>query len=66
MSFFFILLKFVFYKIFFVELLNEEKVWLDKVQSIVSQSRIGADAEELSEELDVIKEKKKIYLKKLN
>ena len=66
MSFFFILLKFIFYKIFFVELLNEEKVWLDKVQSIVSQSRIGADAEELSEELDVIKEKKKIYLKKLN
>jgi hypothetical protein len=36
-------------------LLDEEKLWLDKVQSKVNQSRIGADAEELSEELDVIK-----------
>jgi hypothetical protein len=37
-----------------IELLEEEKTWLDKVQNKVSQSRIGADAEELSEELDVI------------
>ena len=37
----------------FIELLEEERQWLDKVQSKVNQTRIGADAEELSEELDV-------------
>ena len=35
-------------------LLHQENTWLEKVQQKVNSSRVGADAEELSEELDTI------------
>jgi hypothetical protein len=34
-------------------LLHEEKNWLERVEKKLNSSKIGADAEELSEELDV-------------
>lgn len=34
------------------QLLNEENKWLDKVQLLIAQTKIGADAEELSEAQD--------------
>ena len=37
----------------FKELLHQENTWLEKVQQKLNSSKIGADAEELSEELDV-------------
>jgi hypothetical protein len=33
--------------------LHQENSWLEKVQQKINSSKIGADAEELSEELDV-------------
>jgi hypothetical protein len=36
-----------------IELLHQENNWLERVQQKLSTSRVGADAEELSEELDV-------------
>lgn len=36
-----------------VELIHQENVWLEKVQEKLNSSKIGADAEEISEEYDV-------------
>lgn len=36
-----------------LELLHQENTWLNKVQEKLNSSKLGADAEELSEELDV-------------
>lgn len=38
---------------FFLELLHQENTWLNKVQEKLNSSKLGGDAEELSEELDV-------------
>jgi hypothetical protein len=35
------------------ELIHQENVWLEKVQEKLNSSKIGADAEEISEEYDV-------------
>lgn len=34
-------------------MLHEEKLWIEKIEKKLNSSKIGADAEELSEELDV-------------
>ena len=34
-------------------MIHEENIWLERVEKMLNSSKIGIDAEELSEELDV-------------
>lgn len=39
--------------LYFTELIHQENEWLEKVREKLNSSKIGADAEEISEEYDV-------------
>lgn len=57
--------NFIFTYIFLLELIHQENQWLEKVQDKLNSSKVGADAEEISEEYDVRNLKNLLIFKNL-